>query len=137
MEAEVRAQLKALLDGGQAHTTFSDAVSPLAFELQGLVPAGLPYSPWQLLEHLRITQRDILDFSANADGRYKPLKWPDDYWPANPQPSDTSSWEASVEAIRKDRGAFERLLQGGDLTAPFPMGYRSEPAPAISADCRP
>lgn len=122
MEEEVRAQIKALLKGGQAHTTFENAVATFDFELQGRVPAGLPYSAWQVLEHLRITQRDILDFSANADGRYKLLRWPEDYWPAEPQPPDAGAWNRSVEAIRRDREAFEQLLQEGDLIAPFPWG---------------
>src|SRR6185312_6655672 len=83
---ELRQQLKALLDGGQAHATFDQAVKDLPAKLQGVVPDGLPYSAWQLLEHLRLAQRDILDFSRNDDGSYRELKWPDEYWPKNPEP---------------------------------------------------
>ena len=61
---ELIKQLKALLDGGQAHATFDEAVADFPVEFRGTVPDGLPYSAWQLLEHLRITQRDILEFSA-------------------------------------------------------------------------
>ena len=122
LEQELKTQLKALLDGGQAHAKLDDAVSGLAFELQGKVPAGLPYSPWQLLEHIRIAQRDILDFSDNAGRTYKPMKWPDDYWPADAAPPSEGAWADSVASMRKDRAAFERLLQERDLVEPFPWG---------------
>ncbi|MGI4755451.1 MAG: DinB family protein [Janthinobacterium lividum] len=122
LESELRTQLKALLDGGQAHATFRDAVADLPLNLQGRTPTGLPYSPWQLLEHMRIAQRDILDFSSNEDGQYKPMKWPDSYWPKSPEPPAQDAWERSVEAIESDRAAFEQLLQARDLTVPFPWG---------------
>lgn len=122
---ELRKQLKALLDGGQAHATFDQAVKDMPANLQGTVPAGLPYSAWQLLEHLRIAQRDILDFSRNDDGNYRELKWPDDYWPKNPEPPGADAWQKSVAAIRADRKSFERLLDSTDdqnLINPFPWG---------------
>ncbi|MGI4852628.1 MAG: DinB family protein [Janthinobacterium lividum] len=122
LETAVRHQVKALLEGGQAHVTFENAVADLDFDLQGRVPAGLPYSPWQLLEHLRLAQRDILDFSNNANGTYKPMQWPADYWPKAAAPPDEHAWAASVEAIEQDRATFERLLDAGDLTQPFPWG---------------
>ena len=122
---ELRKQLKSLLDGGQAHATFDQAVKNMPAKLQGIVPEGLPYSAWQLLEHIRIAQRDILEFSRNTDGSYRELKWPDEYWPQSPEPPDASAWQKSVEAIRADREAFERLLDSVDdekLTRPFPWG---------------
>jgi len=79
----VRRQLAQLLEGGQAHATFADAVKGMPVKLRGAVPKGLPYSAWQIVEHIRIAQRDILDFSCNSDGSYKPRKWPDEYWPKN------------------------------------------------------
>jgi hypothetical protein len=97
---ELRQQLKALLDGGQAHATFDQAVKDMPAKLQSAVPEGLPYSAWQLLEHMRITQRDILDFSRNDDGSYRELKWPDEYWPKNPEPPNTQAWQKSIEQIR-------------------------------------
>lgn len=111
---ELRRQVKALLDGGQAHTSFADAVQDLAPTLRGVVPEGLPYSAWQLVEHMRIAQRDILDFSDNASGEYKPIKWPDGYWPRDPEPPNPEAWDHSIRQINDDRAAFERLLDSRD-----------------------
>ena len=122
LEHELKSQLKALVNGGQAHAKLDDVLADLPTALQGTVPAGLPYSPWQLLEHMRRAQRDILDFSDNADGGYRPMRWPEDYWPENPMPPGFDAWEKSVQALRADRAAFERLLQKRDLIEPFPWG---------------
>ena len=121
----LRKQLQALLDGGQAHATFDQAVKDFPAKLRGVVPEGLPYSGWQILEHLRITQRDILDFSDNADGSYKELKWPEGYWPKSAAPESDAAWEHSIAQIREDRKAFEKLLKSADdaeLVAPFAWG---------------
>lgn len=115
-------ELARLLDGGQAHVTLNDAIADLPFAKQGIVPSGLPYSAWQLLEHLRIAQRDILDFSDNGAGSYKPMTWPDDYWPSNSEPPDDNAWQRCIDEIHADRKRFEALLQTGDLTQPFPWG---------------
>lgn len=122
LETELKTQLKALLDGGQAHATLDAAVSGVPFAVQGRVPDGLPYSPWQLLEHIRIAQQDILHFSDNADGSYQEMKWPDEYWPKSPAPPSVSAWDESVAAMKQDRAAFETLLAERDLTEPFPWG---------------
>ncbi|HEV2576579.1 MAG TPA: DinB family protein [Acidobacteriaceae bacterium] len=122
---ELRKQLKLLLDGGQAHATFDQAVNDMPANLQGTVPEGLPYSAWQLLEHLRIAQRDILDFSRNHDGSYRERKWPDDYWPKQPAPPSADAWQKSVAQIRADRQSFEHLLDSTDdeyLVTPFEWG---------------
>lgn len=121
----LRKQLKALLDGGQAHASFEDAIKDVPVKLRGAVPEGLPYSAWQLLEHMRIAQRDILDFSRNMEGGYRPLKWPDDYWPKEAVPPNATAWQASVTQIRQDRAAFEKLLESVDdagLIEPFAWG---------------
>lgn len=121
---ELIKQLKALLNGGQAHATFEDAVKDFPEEHRGTIPEGLPYSAWQLVEHIRIAQRDILEFSAPPTGGYQPKAWPEDYWPKSPKPSSTHAWEMSIAAIHKDCEAFEALLSkpGADLYKPFRWG---------------
>ncbi len=122
---ELRQQLKALLDGGQAHASFDQAVKDMPAKLQGVVPEGAPYSAWQLLEHMRLAQRDILDFSRNDDGSYRELKWPDEYWPKDPKPPNAHAWQKSIEQIRADRKAFEKLMDSADdpnLIKAFPWG---------------
>jgi hypothetical protein len=111
---ELRRELITLLDGGKAHASFDDAVKDFPAKLRGVVPEGLPYSGWQIVEHLRIAQRDILEFSDNADGSYKSMKWPDDYWPKAAAPADEKAWDESLKQIRADRKAFDKLLHGAD-----------------------
>ncbi len=121
----LRKELKALLDGGQAHAKFDEAVKGFPAKLRGVVPEGLPYSAWQILEHIRLAQRDILEFSSNTDGSYKSQKWPDDYWPKSAEPPREDAWEHSVAQVREDRKAFEKLLAGADdaaLVKPFAWG---------------
>jgi uncharacterized damage-inducible protein DinB len=121
----LRKQLQALLDGGQAHATFEEAVKDFPEKLRGVAPQGLPYSGWQILEHIRLAQRDILEFSGNTDGSYKERTWPEEYWPKSAEPPSEDAWEQSIEQIREDRKAFERLLQAADdaeLVAPFAWG---------------
>ncbi len=117
-------QLLALLRGGQAHADFDSAVKDFPAELRGTVVPNLPYSAWQLLEHLRITQRDILNFSAPPTGGYHSMEWPDDYWPKSPEPPSAQAWQHTVEAIRHDREKFESLLlkPNVDLYKPFLWG---------------
>jgi len=103
----MRTQLAKALDWGEAHADFDKAVRDFPAELRGRRVDGLPYSAWQLLEHLRIAQHDILDFSINA--KYVEMKWPDDYWPANPEPPDARAWDRSVAAFRRDRTRLKRL----------------------------
>lgn len=116
-------QLLALLRGGQAHVTLEGAIAGLAPELRAVVPDSLPYSAWQILEHLRITQRDILLFSAPPTGGYQHLAWPEAYWPKDPAP-ERGAWDRTVAAIATDLAAFEALLQkpGVDLYRPFLWG---------------
>jgi hypothetical protein len=121
---ELIQQLFALLRGGQAHATLDEAIKDFPAEHRGTVPEGLPYSAWQLLEHLRITQRDILEFSAPPTGGYQPIEWPADYWPKSPTPPSAHAWDAAIAALHKDREAFEKLLSksGADLYKPFRWG---------------
>ena len=121
---ELRKQLVALLDGGQAHATFEQAVADFPVELRGVAPEGLPYSAWQLLEHMRITLLDILNFSAPPTGGYHGLKWPDAYWPKEAVPASAEAWERSVASVRSDLEKFKKLIlkPGADLEKAFLWG---------------
>ena len=121
----IKSELLKMLDGSQAHATFEASVKAFPEDLRGVVPQGLPYSAWQILEHIRIAQRDILQFSDNHDGTYKPMKWPDAYWPKDAAPPNTEAWDAAIQAVLEDRESFEALLQAASdeqLVAPFPWG---------------
>ena len=89
---EVVNQVLALLKGGQAHAGLDEAVRDFPAELRGKIPDGLPYSAWQLLEHMRIAQRDILNFSAPPNAGYQPMEWPADYWPNSAEPPTPHAW---------------------------------------------
>ncbi len=118
----LRAQLVKLLSSAEAHVDFDRAVKGVPVKLRGMRPKGLPYSLWQLLEHIRLAQWDILDFCRNP--KYKHKKWPDDYWPKKPAPPSAGAWSKSVASFRADRRAFERLISNGrrNLNAKIPHG---------------
>jgi hypothetical protein len=121
---ELRTQLTALLDGGQAHAKFEDAVKDFPAKLRGVVPENLPYSAWQILEHIRIAQHDILDFSAPPTGGYQAMEWPAAYWPKTAEPPASDAWDKSVAAVQSDREKFKQLLlkPEADLAKPFLWG---------------
>jgi len=118
----VREQLARLLAWGDAHVTFDAAVEDIPVKLRGKRPARLPHSIWQLVEHLRIAQYDILDFCVNP--RYKEMTWPDDYWPASAAPRSPSAWVKSLRQFRGDRRALQALAADTaiDLDARIPHG---------------
>jgi hypothetical protein len=120
--AALRQHLTRVLDWRDAHANFEDAVADLPPEHRGIAPPGLPYSPWQLLEHLRLAQADILAFCVRPD--YHEGKWPDDYWPATPAPPDEHTWEASIAAYRRDLARLRELIaeDGCDPFARVPAG---------------
>ncbi len=122
--AELVKQLLALLKGGQAHADFDAAIKDFPAKLRGTVVENLPYSAWQLVEHLRITQKDILNFCAPPTGGYQPLEWPKEYWPESAEPPSAHAWDHAVAAIRSDREKFEALLTkpNVDLYKPFLWG---------------
>ncbi len=111
-----------LLRGGGAHLNFDKAVAGLPPELRGVRPAGLPHSPWRLLEHMRIAQWDILEFSRDP-GHVSP-PFPEGYWPQGDAPPDAGAWDRSVVAFRADLHAMEALVAdpASDLFTPFPHG---------------
>ena len=118
----LRKHLLELLDGGSAHLDFDKAVAGLPPKLRGAKPAGAPHSPWELLEHLRIAQWDILEFSRNP--KHTSPEWPKGYWPATEAPADAKAWEKSLKAFRADLAALKELVanRSTDLYARIPHG---------------
>jgi uncharacterized damage-inducible protein DinB len=121
-DAAIREHAAKLLDWGDAHVTFEKTVGGIPARLRGLVPPGLEHSAWQLLEHLRIAQGDILEFCRNA--KYRNKTWPDDYWPKSPAPRTPAAWTASVAAFKRDRRGLQQLAKNRsvDLFAAIPHG---------------
>jgi uncharacterized damage-inducible protein DinB len=117
-----RAHVAKLLDWEDAHVGFERAVKGMPASLRGVVPNGWQYSAWQLVEHIRIAQADMLEFSVSA--KYKEKKWPDDYWPKSPAPRSAGGWTASIAQVRKDRKALQALATNPkiDLAAKIPHG---------------
>jgi hypothetical protein len=90
--------------------------------MRGARVAGFEHSPWQLLEHIRIAQEDILDFCVNSAYELK-TKWPDDYWPKDPVPPGAATWDDSIASYTRSRDALKRLARDvADLTATVPTG---------------
>ena len=120
--AALREQLSSILSWKDAHAGFDKAVDGLPPHLRGVRVKGFPHSAWELLEHLRLAQFDILDFSRNAN--YHELKWPDDYWPKSPEPPTETAWDESLAAFRKDRAEMQALAadESIDLFAKIPHG---------------
>jgi hypothetical protein len=121
-DSAIRDHVARLLAWAEAHAGFDKAVDGIPAAMRGQAPAGLPYSPWQLLEHLRRTQHDILDFCRNPD--YKELNWPDDYWPQEAAPPTGADWDRSIADFREDRAALQQMAKDPavDLTAVIPHG---------------
>jgi len=118
----LRAQLRRTLSWQDAHVGFEKAVEGLAPKLRGVRVDGFPHSAWELVEHLRITQHDILDFCRNP--KYAEMNWPADYWPKSPAPLSDTAWDDSISAFREDRAALEALAvdESIDLFAKIPHG---------------
>lgn len=119
--SELRELLQKLLDWEDAHASFDSAVAGVSPELRGVQPEGLAHSLWQLLEHIRICQRDILDFCRDPD--YKEPKF-EDYWPRAPMPPTEDAWEKSIASFQADREHLKELAtdRSIDLFAPIPHG---------------
>ena len=118
----VREHLVRVLDWEDAHVGFDKAVAGLAPESRGACPPGFEHSPWQLLEHLRLAQDDILDFCLNASYVHT-MTWPDDYWPKAAAPPNEAAWDASIAEFVRSRDRFKQLAREvEDLTASVPTG---------------
>ena len=118
----LRQHLANLLHMKGAHLTFQSAVAGFPDHLRGVRPPGAPHTAWQLLEHMRLAQQDILDFSQNP--AYQEKKFPDDYWPAGEAPPSKGSWDASVRQFQSDLEEMQTLLADTkhDLLAAIPHG---------------
>ena len=121
-DAPLREQLVLLIKGGNAHAKPDHALDDFPAGLRGKRPDGSPHSPWELLEHMRIAQWDILEFSRSR--KHKSPKWPDGYWPKSPEPPDADAWDRSVKSFHEDMEAMCGLVadSASDLHAPIPHG---------------
>ncbi|HLX41937.1 MAG TPA: DinB family protein [Bryobacteraceae bacterium] len=118
----LREHIVFLLRDGGAHVNFEAAFKGLSVALRGRRPKGAEHSPWQILEHLRLAQWDILEFSRDA--KHVSPKWPEGYWPKSPAPPNAGAWAKSVRAFRDDLEAMCKLVEdpATDLFARIPHG---------------
>jgi hypothetical protein len=118
----LREQLLALISSGEAHADFDAAIGDWPVQLAGAKVANFPHTAWMLLEHMRIAQWDILEFSRNP--KHVSPKWPEGYWPTSEAPANEKAWATSVAEFKKDRRTMEQLVANskGDLFAKFPWG---------------
>jgi hypothetical protein len=118
----LREHLVELLTGGHAHAKFEDAIKGLPPKLRGTKPANFPHSPWMILEHLRLAQLDILEFSRTE--KHKSPKWPEGYWPKTEAPATNDAWTKSVKQFESDLNAMKDLVKNPktDLFAKIPWG---------------
>ena len=118
----LREHLLYLLGGGGAHVSFDDAITGVPADVRGQKPAGMDHSVWELVEHIRIAQWDILEFSR--DRKHQSPKWPEGYWPSKERSPSTAQWNASVKKIRADLKAMQALVRNPktDLFAKIPWG---------------
>ena len=121
-DPQLQKQLKDLLVKANAHVSMDSVLDGTPLDILGVVPDKLPYSIWQIAEHIRIAQWDILDFSRNPD--YHELDWPKDYWPEETAPKGRAAWDHCVTQIKKDRADFIDMLEddNSDIYKAFPWG---------------
>jgi len=121
-DKNLRQHLVDLLRGGNAHVKFEDVILEFPANLRGQKASNLPHSAWMLLEHMRIAQWDILEFSRNQ--KHKSPKWPEGYWPATDDPPSAAQWNTSVKQFRADLKEMEDLVKNPktDLFAKIPWG---------------
>jgi hypothetical protein len=108
----LREQLLRALRGDQSHIDFESAAGDLPFELAAVKPQSAPHTAWQLLEHMRIAQHDILEFSGNP--KHKSPDWPAGYWPKTAAPPDKHAWDTSIDNFRREAKAMEELIRDPD-----------------------
>jgi DinB superfamily len=117
----LREHLRKLLDWEDAHVNFDTAVEGIPQSVRGVIPERLSHSPWQLIEHLRLTQVDILDFCRDSAYVQPPMEH---YWPSSAMPPNDEAWEESIEAFRRDRETLKELVVDNsvNLFARIPHG---------------
>ena len=113
-DAALREHVLFLLDGGGAHLDFKKAVAGIPAEFRGAKPANIPHSPWRLVEHMRICQWDILEFSRNPD--HVSPDFPDGYWPVSDAPPDDLAWDKCLSDFRDDLEAMRQLVRDESTT---------------------
>jgi len=113
-------ELVKLLKGGSAHAGLDAALDGLPANLRGIKPHGLPYSIWQLVEHIRLAQWDMLQFSI--DGNHQSPKWPEGYWVAESEPASNEAWERSLKQIHDDLHTFIKLIKHENIYHGIPHG---------------
>ena len=124
--AALREQLARVLDWEEAHVGFDKAIEGIPPDKRGARAAGFEHSPWQLLEHIRMAQDDILEFCVNSAYAHT-KKWPDDYWPKDPAPPSPKAWADSVASYARSREELKRLAHDvEDLTAKVPTGKQQQ-----------
>jgi len=122
----VRDHLIRVLDWADAHVTFDQAVRGIPPTARGECAPGFEHSVWQLVEHIRIAQDDILDFCINGSYAHT-MRWPDDYWPPESAPPTPQAWTDSIAGYLRSRGALMQLVEDvEDLTAPVPTGTTAQ-----------
>lgn len=102
-----------LLDWEDAHVGFDRAVADIPVGKRGVRPAGAPHGIWELVEHIRIAQHDILDFCVNPE--YEEMAWPADYWPASPEPASDDAWHSSLRSYKEDLAALNKLANDPEI----------------------
>jgi len=122
MNDPVREQVVALLNSGNAHVAFDNVFKDFPAKLRGVKPKGAPHTAWQLLEHMRIAQWDILEFSRSA--KHVSPEWPGGYWPKTEKPPDENAWKKSLASFKRDLKAMEKLVADPktDLYTRIPHG---------------
>jgi uncharacterized damage-inducible protein DinB len=119
-ETIIREQLLALLEGKNAHVTFEGSIAKFPLEHINAKAPGIPYSAWELIEHMRIAQYDVLDFIRNPN--YQEMKWPDDYWPKKDAQASEKEWQKSIQQFADDLEALKAIVRnpGTDFTGQLP-----------------
>jgi uncharacterized damage-inducible protein DinB len=118
----LRDHLVRALDWEDAHVGFDKAVDGIPTDRRGVCPPGFEHSAWQLLEHIRTAQEDILDFCVNSHYAHT-MKWPDDYWPADAAPPDDAAWTGSIASYKRALESLKRLARSvDDLSTKVPTG---------------